>query len=514
MKKHTAITMSAILAAALMAGCTQKPAPTIPATEPQGDVEYVYGTARLTWAQFWTNEGVTYDQDHGFDAVNENADSEGVQDLGGYDAVSRATQKHGVYRGAQHYSNLLHAADETGRTVSVYLDEMADADTVTDHFGVGSIFYGLADGSYCLTEPQGDRVEYTVTGVEVTGYRSWPVRIPADQVQDAAETIDFVVNPAVTEDTSRLKTVVVEDGQVTAFAAAPAAGRAVEYSNEIAVSYNDKYGDYLLVELKDAPEEWGMNLLGASYAYFGETNPEADASAEPIAVYGTKYAADTWWKSGGKLLQFGMNTSYRQGGAEQYGYWQITVMSAGYEDYTATVLALPPYPARLSASFADDNATLTVAGIQDADWAKTTVTVDGVHAEMKNGKAVLSQQTIGAHEVTVAIEGYRTYTLEAVAMSDLTAEDITLEGNVLKIKGDLENYLSNITGIAVGERTLSGTDLGYAVFNEDGSINFDAEISGRSGSTVVFPNGREESYLLIITASGYPNVVLTTQAMG
>ena len=514
MKRHISMALSAVLAAGLMTGCAQKPAPTVPATEPQGGIEYVYGTARLTWAQFWANEGVSYDASLDFDAINENTDAEGVNDLGGYDAVTRATQKHGVYRGAKHYSNLLHAVDEKGKAVSVYLDELTDAEKMTDQFGAGSVFYGLDDGTYCLTQPEGDAKVYTIVGVEVTGYRNWPVRVPADQVKDAVQTIDFVRDDEVTEDTGLLKTVTVEDETVTTYAVASGKGAPVTFDGEISVSYDDKYGDYLFVQFSDCPEDWGSNLLGASYAYFGEVNPEENPDAAPVATYGTKYAADTWWKSGGKLLQFGMNTSYRHGVEEQYGYWQITVMSAGYENFTATILALPPYHTEITADLEADNATLTIQGIADADWKNTSVTVDGVSVEMKNGKATLAEQTIGAHEVVVTIDGYRAYTLEAIAMSDLTAGDIALENNVLKINGDLDNYLSNITGIAVGENTLSGEDLGHILFSEDGSIDFAAEIPGKRGSTVVFPNGSGESYVLIITAAGYPNVVLTTQIAG
>ena len=503
MKKYIALLLSAVL----MAGCNQTPA----STEPQGDIEYVYGTARLTWSQFWASENVTYDPSMDFAAANENTDSEGVTDLGGYDAVTRATQKHGLYRGFQHYSNLLHAADEKGRQVSVYLDQLTDAHEITDHFGVGSVFYGLADGSYCLNRPQEDVRVYTISGIEITGYRNWPVRVPADQEKDAVKTIDFLRDDTVTADTSLLKTVTVVGSTATAFAAAPAKGDPVEYHGEISVSYNDKYGDYLFIQFNDCPEEWGRNLLGASYSYFGEINPEEDLDAKPIATYGTKYAADTWWKSGGKLLQFGMNTSYRHGVHEQYGYWQITIMSHGFENYTATILALPPYPNEITASFGDDNATLTIQGIDDHDWTKASVTVDGTPVVMENGRVTLETQVIGTHEVVVSIEGYRSDTLEAVAMSDLTTADITLEKNVLKINGDLNNYRSNITGIAVGETTLSGENLGLAVFHEDGSINFDAQISDKRGTTLVFPEGSTERYMLIISAAGYPSVVLTTE---
>ena len=514
MNKHIAKALSAVLAAGLMAGCGQKTAPSIPPKEPAGDIEYVYGTARLTWAQFWANEGISYDPALDFDAVNEITDAEGAADLGGFDAVTRATQKHGVYRGSQHYSNLLHAVDEKGKEISVYLDELTDAADVADHFGTGSVFYGLPDGTYALAQHDGDAEIYTIVGVDVTGYRNWPVRIPADQAAEAAEAVDFVPDEEVTADTGLLKTVTVDKGIVTAFAAAPAQGEPVEYSGEISVSYDDQYGDYILVQFRDCPEDWGQNLLGASYAYFGDVNPEEVPDAAPVAVYGTKYAADTWWKAGGTLLQFGMNTSHRQGGGEQYGYWQITVIAAGYENYTATILALPRYPGEITATLGTDNATLTIDGIADADWNNTVVAVDGIPVEMGQGQAFLGEQAIGAHEVTVSTEGYRDCTLEVIAMSDLTPGDITLEGNVLKVNGDLQNYLSNITGIAVGEATLSGEDLGSIVFGEDGVVDFSAEIPGKRGATVVFPNSSEESYVLIITAAGYPNVVLTTEAIG
>ena len=501
MRKKFASVLAAFVAAGMMAGCAA-----------ERETTYVYGTARLTWAEFWEGEGVTYDKALDFDAVNEEMDTEGVSDLGGYDAVTRATSKHGVHRGSAHYANLLHALDGDGKEISVYLHDLTDGDEVGDMFGVGSVFYGL-DGTYSLAEQDG-AAAYTVTGVEVTGYRAWPVKVPESQVEAAAEAIGFVADASVTEETDRLKTVEITRKGVAVSASAESTGIPVDFDGEVTVSYDDKYGDYLFVQLSDCPEDWGKNLLGARYSYFGDVNPDEDLTADPIATYGTKYAADTWWKANGTLLQFGMNTSHRHGGGEHYGYWQITIMADGYEDYTVTVQALPRYTSEITATLGEDNATLTIGGIDDADWAKTTITFDGSHVTMENGAAILEEQAIGAHTVSVDVEGYREYTLEAVAMSDLTASDITLDNNVLKINGDLENYLFNITGIAVGENTLSGEDLGHAVFRADGSVNFGAQIASKRGSTVVFPNGDAESYTLIITAAGYPNVVLTTGAAG
>lgn len=525
MKKILVAALSILLAMAFITGCsnetndpTNSPdngSTNAPTSEPVADGAYVYGTARLTWAQFWGNEDITYDAAISFDAVNESPDTEGVTDLGGFDSVTRATSKHGVYRGSAHYSSLLHAVDENGNEVAVYLEDMTDAANVEDMYGVEKNFYGLNDGTYCIAQPEGECTTYTITGVEIVGYKAWPVKVLESEAEAAAEAINFKVDETITEETSMLKTVSVVNGEVTVSAANEATGNAVNYNGEITVSYNDSYGDYTFIQFSGCEPDWGMNLLGATFAYYGDTNPEENAGAEPVATYGTKYAADTWWKSDGKLLQFGINTSYRHGVSEQYGYWQITVMSYGYENYTCTVLTLPPYTTDVTASLGEDNKTLTISGIADADWANTVVAVDGVVVEgIENGVVVLDEQAIGAHTVTVNIDTYREITLEVIAMSELTAEDITLEGNVLKVNGDLANYLANITGIAVGETTLSGSDLGSIVFNADGSINFAAEISGRRGTTVVFPNGSAESYILIISSAGYPDVILTTEVVG
>ncbi len=69
---------------------------------------YVYGTARLTWEQFWENENITYADKIPLDAQNEIPDSEKNYDLGGFDAVTRATSKHGIYRGLAHFSYIFH----------------------------------------------------------------------------------------------------------------------------------------------------------------------------------------------------------------------------------------------------------------------------------------------------------------------------------------------------------------------------------------------------------------------
>ena len=490
------------------------------------DEEYVYGTANLTWEQFWASEGLTYSADHEFAAFNETTDTEGMTDLGGFDAVTRATAKHGVYRGSEHFDVVLNGEDADGNTVSVDLHDIADVDTLEDMYGAGSNFYAAANGDetvYTLAEPtEGEYTTYTVTTTEFVGYKAWPVKVAASDVEAAAAAVDFVEDDSVTEETGRLKTVSVDaDGNVTTSAMSEAAGTAVSYTGTPEVSYNDKYGDYININLADCDSDWGSNLVAVEYAFFGDVNPDENADAQPVATYGTKIAADFWQKGSGAVIQLGINQSYRHGGTgeaageEQNGYWRVTIMSKGYEDYSFVVQSKPAYANDITASLADDNATLTVSGVADEDWANTTVTVDGNEVTgFEGGVAALdSALSVGDHKVVVTVDTYRDNTATVTAMSAMTADDIKLENNTLTITdGDVATFIANVSGVSVNGENLRGKELGSAIFNEDGTVNFEGVVSSHGNDTTVFPNGDKEAYELIITSAGYPVVILTTTA--
>ena len=67
--------------------------------------------------------------------------------------------------------------------------------------------------------------------------------------------------------------------------------------------------------------------------------PDGDTSKEPVATYGTKFAADNWMhKSMG--IQLGLTESQRCQLPEGYdgsGTWTVTVYALGYADTTVTV---------------------------------------------------------------------------------------------------------------------------------------------------------------------------------
>ena len=107
--------------------------------------------------------------------------------------------------------------------------------------GAGSNFYAAANGDetvYTLAEPtEGEYTTYTVTTTEFVGYKAWPVKVAASEVEAAAAAIDFVEDDSVTEETGRLKTVSVDaDGNVTTSAMSEAVGTAVSYTGTPEVS--------------------------------------------------------------------------------------------------------------------------------------------------------------------------------------------------------------------------------------------------------------------------------------
>lgn len=82
------------------------------ATIPVYDYEYMY--AALSWNEYWANEGVT---GAGSDAASDVKDSNDELDKGAFDAVSRATIKHGYQRAS--YQTIVEISDTEGKTYQI-----------------------------------------------------------------------------------------------------------------------------------------------------------------------------------------------------------------------------------------------------------------------------------------------------------------------------------------------------------------------------------------------------------
>ena len=85
--------------------------------------KYTYLYAALTWDEYWASETV-------YAALNAAAsaqlDSHEEQDLGAFDAVSRATVNHGLHRGSFQSTAVIYAKDGSSYTVSHWSEGWQD----------------------------------------------------------------------------------------------------------------------------------------------------------------------------------------------------------------------------------------------------------------------------------------------------------------------------------------------------------------------------------------------------
>lgn len=125
-------------------------------TQDSGEYKYVY--AGLTWEQYWASEGV-------YEATNtsasEDKDRRGESDMGGFDAVTRATANHGLHRGS--FQTMATVYDANGKTYA--LAGWKDKTTMI-----------LTDGS-TVSCSKGKINGVDVTEYKVTGLKYIPVKV-------------------------------------------------------------------------------------------------------------------------------------------------------------------------------------------------------------------------------------------------------------------------------------------------------------------------------------------------
>lgn len=150
----------------------------------------------------------------------------------------------------------------------------------------------------------------------------------------------------VTADTNGLKAVSCTDGIWSFGARQTGSGSGIlgksqkQASSGITVNVvsESKFGDFIRVDLKGDYGDMGSNMQTVEWKYYGTASPDSP-DAEPLAVYGTKFAADNWMhKSNG--IQLGLTESLRcrlPENTDGTGYWTVTVYALGYEDYCVTV---------------------------------------------------------------------------------------------------------------------------------------------------------------------------------
>ena len=307
-------------------------------TQDSGEYKYVY--AGLTWDQFWASEGV-------YEATNtsasEDKDRRGESDMGGFDAVTRATANHGLHRGSFQTMATVYDVNGNSYALAGWKDKttmiLTDGNTV-------SCSKGKINGA--------DVAEYTVTGLKYI-----PVKVKTadyDAFKKAFKVVEngeklfggyaennlsaYEETAEINANTNGLKTATKTADGFTFSARANGTtsglkGEALKTADGLTVKMNPgsgSYGEFLRVDLTGNYGGLGGAMQAVKWTYYGNDSTYSNS----LISYGTKFAADNWMH---KLhgIQLGLTDSVRcqlPADTDGTGYWEVTVYGLGYSDYT------------------------------------------------------------------------------------------------------------------------------------------------------------------------------------
>lgn len=313
---------------------------TVTGTVAQDSGEYKYVYAGLTWEQYWASEGV-------YEATNtsasEDKDRRGESDMGGFDAVTRATANHGLHRGS--FQTMATVYDANGKTYA--LAGWKDKTTMI-----------LTDGS-TVSCSKGKINGIDVTEYKVTGLKYIPVKVKTadyDAFKKAFKVVEngeklfggyaenslsaYEETAEVNANTNGLKTA-TKDGDTFTFSArangttSGLKGEALKTADGITTKMkpgSGSYGEFLRVDLTGNYGGLGGAMQAVKWTYYGDDDTYSNA----LQSYGTKFAADNWMhKFHG--IQLALTDSVRcklPADTDGTGYWEVTVYGLGYSDYT------------------------------------------------------------------------------------------------------------------------------------------------------------------------------------
>ena len=314
--------------------------------------EYKYVYAGLSWAEYWASEGVYLAEGSNLTSSSDVTDKKGELDKGAFDTESRATTNHGLHRGSYQCTAVIYDTDGKEYPVSYWNSAseavLTDGSVIT--FNKGTITYN----------ENGIEKTATMKDYEVKGIKYVPVKVKTADYDEFCKKYQVVENAGtlaggfteknlqaytetaeVTEKTNGLKEATKnEDGSFSFGARATGSdsglkGNALKVAEGIepeVKAANGSYGEFLRVDLNGNYGGLGSGMYATRWTYYGNDSTYTTA----LASYGTKFAADNWMhKSMG--IQLGLTDSLRcqlPAGTDGTGYWELTVYSMGYEDYT------------------------------------------------------------------------------------------------------------------------------------------------------------------------------------
>lgn len=408
--------------------------------------EYKYGTASLSFAEFWAGElGV---ETASLLSANKNLDAEKNMDMGGLDAVSRATTKHGIFRQQFGYEVLVYGEVVLSKTEvekdgkKVLEIESDPAQNVT--LKASSTYLGLVDEEMqteandkgLFTEDgaktfEHEGKEYKIVSFTVERMEGLPVAVPANLVELATEKYNFVESSEVNADTHGLKTLSEAGFGSRQVKEVEGKGALVlDYSRNV---YETKYGSdaeaYIYFKKASGEElsqeefiDYALAFRTARVDFYGDDSSYTNL----VKSYGTKHAADSWWSDHhGTRIDVGVNYGFDRFQGTAPGYYTITLIANGYADISANVHFLPKFEGEVSLKIVGDE--LQITSTDESIFANATYSVssgrgkDAVKLATDEALAGLTTKIANAptagteYDVTVTLENYSPIKAKVVA---------------------------------------------------------------------------------------------------
>lgn len=491
--------------------------------------EYKYVYAAMTWAEYWSAEGV---QAAGDSSSSSELDAKGEPDKGAFDAVTRATANHGLHRGSFQCVAIIEA--ENGKTYEV------------SHWSADGKEITLTNGNVIkfnrgeITDTDG-----TVTKLkdyEVTGLKYVPVKVASadyeafcqkyNVVENGGELVGgygenklaaYSVKANVTEATNGLKTVTKDEKGNFSFSARQAGSdsgiegqtlKTAPDATEAGLTVKDAkgtYGEFLRVDLTGNYGDLGANMQAVTWTYYGNDSTYSNVKA----TYGTKFAADNWMHKT-KGIQLALTKSLRctlPEGTDGTGYWTITIAALGYKDVTYQFQATD---ANIVKDSEEEISTdelkkaieaaeaLTESDYTADSWAAMQAELQEAKDELKDPK---TQATVdeATHHLNAAIEALvkaqkETYVLMNIPYDQFYKADVNNDVKVDAFTSATKNKVrtgslaggsyhvdasgDEITGVTFPVKVPAGTDLSkYTQITDDSKVSITVTNRGQESTT-------------------------------
>ena len=448
--------------------------------------KYVYGTANLSYADFYYGELNNVKEDTTLDLTSDKAAS--YRESGMYDAVSSAT--------TNKYKSFFS---------STYSEDNAN--------GQGGSIIGIKDVNIAVPTSLYKEAQNAIS-----------------EKKECSNKLLEIINSMTLSDTTPSEYKILNgDGTLTAMKSEVTE----DTSDTLTIKTQSSYGQYEVdpVTSENSP----LSNLKARDSLLGIIVEDEDGHK-----YGMEHLENIW--HGGKF-----SFAVKEGFKEKHGN---TIDYKRHEALQGKTIKKVTYLVKDGADIvintnlkckplAGSDSIKATANDNFKDGV--TVSVDTTAAPSSNyslssvsmGKTVLTEGTdytytnntltikatdntgVGSYSMVFTDDTYSDIVVSFTLESGYKTGDISIKNNQVALPDGInfEKYANNITSIKINgvEKTGKGGIKATDLFDADGNINFNAVIKGKDGSSTPVFADKSASYTIELTSTGYPSVSGTVQ---